>query len=334
VITMYESHFGLKCNPFGMTPDPECYFQSESHREAYAGLTYGIAERRGFMTLVGEVGTGKTTLLNAVMSSLDRSTVVILVRHTTVDREELLRIILHTLYASHGPRRTGKGRRQNGGSLTDSRTAGLSRIELINEFYAFVSGEFMAFQPPPLLIIDEAQNLSVDVLEEVRLLTNLEDPKSKMLQVILAGQPELEGKLMRTDLRQLRQRIAVSARLEPLSLEDTAAYITFRLEHAGCTTKNLFSKAAVDAIWTASKGSPRTINVLCDHSLVNAFAMGMGEVEGRTAREAIQDVLSLQLKDTSIRKPGPYLVSNLESNGGSSAGNPAPVNEEERGGRR
>ncbi len=153
---MYERFFGLKDNPFGMTPDPQCYFQSESHREAFAGLSYGIAERRGFMTLVGEVGTGKTTLLNAIMSSLDRSAVTILVRHTTIDREELLRIILHNLYASHGPRQTDKRRRQNGGSLTDSRVAGLSRIELINEFYAFVTGEFMAYQPPPLLIIDEA----------------------------------------------------------------------------------------------------------------------------------------------------------------------------------
>ena len=330
---MYESYFGLNDNPFGMTPDPQCYFQSESHKEAYAGLTYGIAERRGLMTLVGEVGTGKTTLLNAIIDSLDRSTVIILVRHTTVDREELLRIILYNLYASHGSRQMNNRRRRDGSSLTDSRVSGLSRIELINEFYAFVSGEFMADQPPPLLIIDEAQNLSVDVLEEVRLLTNLEDPKSKMLQVILAGQPELEEKLMRTDLRQLRQRIAVSARLEPLSPADTGAYIAFRLEHAGCNAPDLFRKAAVDAIWAASKGSPRTINVLCDHCLVNAFAMGMGEVEGRCAREAIHDVLCLQLKDTLIRKPGPYLVAHLESKGESSDGKAAAVNGEERGDR-
>ena len=183
---------------------------------------------------------------------------------------------------------------------------------MINEFYAFVTGEFLADQPPPLLIIDEAQNLTVDVLEEVRLLTNLEDPKAKMLQVLLAGQPELEEKLLRSDLRQLRQRIAVSARLEPLSLGETAAYIAYRLECAGCTAPGLFSRAAVEAIWSASKGSPRTINVLCDHSLVNAFAMGRREVEGAAAREAIQDVLFLQLRDRSVRKPGPYLVTHLE----------------------
>ena len=309
---MYESFFGLDHNPFGMTPDPKCYYQSESHKEAFAGLSYGIAQRRGFMTLVGEVGTGKTTLINAILDSIDESTVTILVRHTTVDREELLRIILHNLYAGQNNRNTDNRRRIDGGGMVDSRIAGLSRIELINEFYAFVTGEFLSYQPPPLLIIDEAQNLTVDVLEEVRLLTNLEDPKAKMLQVLLAGQPELEEKLLRSDLRQLRQRIAVSARLEPLSLGETADYIEFRLESAGCKASGLFSRAAIEAIWSASKGSPRTVNVLCDHSLVNAFAMGRPEVEGVAAREAIQDVMVHQLRDRAVRKPGPYLVTHLE----------------------
>ncbi len=309
---MYEKFFGLDSNPFAMTPDPSCLFQSESHKEAFAGLSYGIAQRRGFMTLVGEVGTGKTTLINAILHSLDESTVTILIRHTTVDREELLRIILHNLHAGLSQRKANKRRRTEGGGFVDSRIAGLSRVELINEFYAFVTGEFLAHQPPPLLIIDEAQNLTVDVLEEVRLLTNLEDPKAKMLQVLLAGQPELEEKLQRSDLRQLRQRIAVSVRLEQLSLGETAAYIEFRLERAGRSKAGLFQRAAVEAIWSASKGSPRTINVLCDHSLVNAFAMGRHEVESAAAREAIQDVLFLQLRDRSVRKPGPYLVTHLE----------------------
>lgn len=313
---MYETFFGLDRNPFAMTPDPSCHFQSETHKEAFAGLTYGIAQRRGFMTLVGEVGTGKTTLINAILHSLDESTVTILVRHTTVDREELLRIILHNLYAGRGRRKAVNRRVSDHGDTIDSRIAGLSRVELINEFYSFVTGEFLASQPPPLLIIDEAQNLTVDVLEEVRLLTNLEDPKAKMLQVLLAGQPELEEKLLRSDLRQLRQRIAVSVRLEPLSLAETSAYIDFRLERAGRSTPGLFQRAAVEAIWSASKGSPRTINVLCDHSLVNAFAMGRREVEGAAAREAIQDVMFLQLRDRSVRKPGPYLVTHLEDRDG------------------
>lgn len=330
---MYESFFAFKCNPFAMTPDPECHFQSESHREAFAGLTYGIAERRGFMTLVGEVGTGKTTLINAILKSLDPSTVTILVRHTTVDREELLKFILHNLYATQAPRKPSGRRRGDSGGSVDSRVARLSRVELINEFYAFVTGEFMAYQPPPLLIIDEAQNLTVDVLEEVRLLTNLEDPKSKMLQVLLSGQPELEEKLLRSDLRQLRQRIAVSARLEPLSLEDTREYIKFRINRAGCSNEDLFSRGAVEAIWTASKGSPRTVNVLCDHALVNAFAMGLRKVEGAAAREAVQDVLCLQIREKSVRKPGPYLVTHLESRNPEPSTDPDLADGTGRGGR-
>jgi type II secretory pathway predicted ATPase ExeA len=330
---MYEKFFGLDRNPFGMTPDPDCYFQSDSHKEAFAGLSYGIAQRRGFMTLVGEVGTGKTTLINSILKSLDPSTVAIVVRHTTVDREELLKIIVHSLYAGQGNRKTDNRRRSDGGGFVDSRIAGLSRVELINEFYAFVTGEFMSYQPPPLLIIDEAQNLTVDVLEEIRLLTNLEDPKSKMLQVLLSGQPELEEKLLRSDLRQLRQRIAVSVRLEPLSLPDTEAYIAFRLERAGCTDSGLFSKAAVEAIWTASKGSPRTINVLCDHALVNSFAMGKRSVEGAAAREAIQDVMFLRLREQSVRKPGPYLVTHLETRRDASSSGPGLEDGSERSGK-
>jgi type II secretory pathway predicted ATPase ExeA len=309
---MYEAFFGLTGNPFGMTPDPGFYFRSESHREALAALEYGVRERRGFMTLVGEVGTGKTTLLNTLLEALDRSTCTIQVRHTTVDREELLKLILNNLYASHGPRQPARKNRDTG-LFTDNRLSGLSRAELINEFNAFVTGEFMAYQPPPLLIIDEAQNLAPDVLEEVRLLTNLEDPKSKMLQVILAGQPELEGVLLRSDLRQLRQRIAVNARLEPLTLDETGDYVSHRLEKAGCVNDQLFSRAALKEIWSASKGTPRTINVLCDHALINAFASGLVQVDASSAQEAIQDVLCLRSRRQSVRKPRPYLVADFES---------------------
>lgn len=306
---MYEKFFNLNESPFGMTPDPRFYYQSPTHREALAALNYGVERRRGFMTLVGEVGTGKTTLLNTLLEKLDRSTCVIQVRHTTVDREELLKLILTHLYAAHGPRRSSRRRSRDSGRFADSPVHGLSRAELINEFCSFVNSEFMAYQPAPLLIIDEAQNLSVDVLEEVRLLTNLEDAKSKMLQVILAGQPELEGLLMRPDLRQLRQRIAIHARLEPLTLEETTNYVAFRLERAGHPDgKTVFSRTAMLQIWNASKGSPRTINVLCDHALLNSFAAGLPQVNAGATKEAIQDVLCVHKPPTHISKPRPYLV--------------------------
>ena len=143
---MYERFFGLACNPFGMTPDPRFHFPSTAHREALAALTYAVTERRGFMTLVGEVGTGKTTLINTLLDQLDRSMVTIHVTHTTVDSEELLRVILHQL---HGAQRRG-GR--DPGAAEASRLAALSRIELVNEFNSFVTGQFMSHRPPPLLI--------------------------------------------------------------------------------------------------------------------------------------------------------------------------------------
>jgi general secretion pathway protein A len=154
-----------------------------------------------------------------------------------------------------------------------------------------------------------------------------------MLQLILAGQPELEDKLLRTDLRQLRQRIAVSARLEPLSMAETADYIAYRLERAGCLNKDLFTRPAVEAIWSASKGSPRTINVLCDHALVTAFAMGMKEVEGPAAREAVNDVMCLRLREPPIKKPGPYLVNHFEGDRSDPSNDEGIVQSDGRGGR-
>jgi general secretion pathway protein A len=317
---MYERFFGLTCNPFGMTPDPRFHFASAAHREALAALSYAVNERRGFMTLVGEVGTGKTTLINTLLDQLDRAMVTIHVTHTTVDREELLRIILHQLYAVHGLR-VSAGRDPGAGE--SARLALLSRIELVNEFNSFVTGQFMAHRPPPLLIIDEAQNLSVEVLEEVRLLTNLEGPHQKLLQVLLAGQPELEAHLLKPELRQLRQRIAVNALLEPLTLEDAIEYIAHRLRVAGCPRQEIFRRAAVEAIWSASEGFPRTINVLCDQALVAAFALGMRLVDATLAQEVIEDVLCLSSEKLKFQKPKPYVVSHIDA--GSATKAPAPA---------
>jgi general secretion pathway protein A len=215
-----------------------------------------------------------------------------MVTHTTVDREELLRAIIHKMHRLDSVRGEG-GRPDRGGSSTVRQLADMSRIELINEFSSFVNGEFMAFRPPPLLLIDEAQNLAPDVLEEIRLLTNLEGPKSKLVQVILSGQPELESLLGRNDLRQLHQRIAVRAALQPLSCAETEEYVVFRLNQAGADGREIFTPDAVQAIWAASGGVPRTINVLCDYALVNALGTGADQVTWALVDEAIQDVLSV-----------------------------------------
>jgi general secretion pathway protein A len=161
-----------------------------------------------------------------------------------------------------------------------------------------------------LLIIDEAQHLSIDVLEEVRLLTNLEGPNCKLIQVILAGQPEFEQTMLLPELRQLRQRIAVAARLRPFSLDEVSKYVHHRLAQSGYRGGALFSRAALRVIWAASEGSPRTINILCDYALVNSFAVGHDRVDEGAAREAVQDVLEVDDAIRLLQKPQTYVVSN------------------------
>jgi TonB family protein len=265
---MYEDHFGLKGQPFSVTANPKFLFDSDSHREALISLQYGIQERRGFMLLVGEVGTGKSTILRALVEQLETSTRTILIHHTTLNRSELLQMILHEL------------------KIQDT---GLGRVEMLRALNEFLVGEAQAERPAPVLIIDEAHNLTAELLEEVRLLTNLELGDNKLLQLVLAGQPELDDQLRRPKLRQLRQRIAVWARLKPLSDKEAARYIEHRLKTAGARKRGLFTKDAVQAIWKASGGLPRSINHLCDQSLLNAYAGGHGNVNAASAMEAIRD---------------------------------------------
>jgi general secretion pathway protein A len=266
---MYEAHFGLKVKPFAVTPDPRFLYAGRSHREALAALVYGVKERRGFIRLVGEVGTGKTTLLRALLEGLDVSVRTVLITHTTIDREELLRMILNDLEMP-----------------CDS----LSRVQMIQSLHDLVLLQFQARMPPPLIIVDEAQNLADEVLEEIRLLTNLEMGDSKLLQVILAGQPELERKLEKPALRQLGQRIAVRARLEPLGAHDTAAYVRHRLRIAGARDVDLFSSAALATVWKRTAGLPRLINILCEQALVNAFGANKRKVDELLLEEAVRDL--------------------------------------------
>lgn len=266
---MYEAHFGLKTKPFAVTPDPRFLFQATAHREALASLVYGVKQRRGFVCLVGEVGTGKTTLLRALLEQLDVSVRTVLITHTTLDRDELLRMILHDLALPQ---------------------AGLARVDMIQALHDFVLAELMARCPPPLLIVDEAQNLAVEVLEEIRLLTNLEIGDSKLLQVVLSGQPELERKLAQPALRQLGQRIAVKARLTPLNEQETAAYVKHRLRVAGERNPDLFGRAALRRVWWRTAGLPRLVNILCEQSLVNAFGAGRDRVDEALVEEAARDL--------------------------------------------
>ena len=273
---MYEQTFGLRSKPFAVTPDPTFLFTGRGHREALAALAYGVKQRRGFICLVGEIGTGKTTLLRALLEGLDVSVRTLLVTHTTIDCDDLHRMILHELSLPH---------------------AGRTRAEMVQALYELVLAEFQAHRPPPLLIVDEAQNLADAVLEEIRLLTNLEIGESKLLQVILAGQPELERKLRRPALRQLDQRIAVRARLEPLDQDETDAYVRHRLRVAGSHDPHLFNRAALREVWARTSGVPRLINILCEQALVNAFGADRRGVNQKLVEEAARD-LGLQRSRT------------------------------------
>jgi general secretion pathway protein A len=266
---MYETHFGLRMKPFAVTPNPRFLYPSRSHREALAALVYGVKHRRGFICLVGEVGTGKTTLLRALLDGLNVSVRTALITHTTLDREDLLWMILNELLIPN---------------------AGLSRVEMIQALHDFVVAELEAGNFPPLLIVDEAQNLNDEILEEIRLLTNLEIGDTKLLQVILAGQPELEQKLARPQLRQLGQRMAVRARLEPLDREETAAYVNHRLRIAGSRDGHLFTRAALRRVWSRTGGIPRLINIVCEQALVNAFGANRNTVSEAFVEEAAHDL--------------------------------------------
>ncbi|HEY8121098.1 MAG TPA: AAA family ATPase [Myxococcota bacterium] len=246
---MYTQFFGLREKPFTLSPDPKYLFLSDSHREALAHLLYGIEQGEGFIAVTGEVGTGKTTLCRTLLERLDASTEVAFVFNPPLSGMELLQSVHHELGLL-------------GGEAT--------RQELTAELNQFLL-EKKAQGKHVLLIIDEAQNLERDALEQLRLLGNLETNTAKLLQIILLGQPELDAKLESPDLRQLRQRITVRWRLAPLSSGETREYVSHRLEVAGAA-KEIFTELATREVHRRSRGIPRVINLLCDRALLAAYA--------------------------------------------------------------
>src|SRR5271163_2898508 len=241
---MYKSFFNLKRNPFEITPDPSFLFPTKRHNEALAALYYGVSRHKGFVVMTGEVGTGKTLLIRCLLHLLNRSHVnYAYVFNSRLTPTEFLQYIA-------GDFRLG--------------TAGKSKSELLLDLSSFVIGRFQKGLTT-VLVVDEAHHLSVDVLEEIRLLTNLETPQEKLLQILLIGQPELDEKLDSTDLRQLKQRIALRSHLASLSLEETQGYIYCRLQLAGSTSPaQLFPMETVLEVHRQSLGFPRLINTLCE----------------------------------------------------------------------
>ncbi|HEY9150185.1 MAG TPA: AAA family ATPase, partial [Gammaproteobacteria bacterium] len=267
---MYEKHFHLDERPFSIAPDPRFLFMSARHREALAHLLYGVGEGGGFVQLTGEVGTGKTTLCRALLEQLPDNVDVALILNPKVTALELIATLCDELRVPY-PAGTDSIK-----TLTDA----LNRYLL----QAHAAGR------RTVLLIDEAQNLSPEVLEQVRLLTNLETQREKLLQVILIGQPELRDLLARDDLRQLAQRITARYHLEPMNRTETEAYVLHRLQVGGASG-SLFGRGAFDALQRLSGGVPRLINVLADRALLGAYVENRAQVTTPVLRRAAREVL-------------------------------------------
>jgi len=262
---MYLEFYKLNEYPFNITPDPRFLYFSPQHREAYDHLMYGIKNRKGFIELTGEVGSGKTTLCRAVLANLNGHIESALILNPSLTETQLLRAMLNDF----GLEVKGRDR--------------LAYIEILNEFLLEKCKEGTNVA----LIIDEAQDLSPQVMEQVRLLSNLETDQQKLIQIVLCGQPELKDRLARPDLRQLRQRITVRYHIPPLTLENTAMYIRHRLWVAGSDGSIAFEPEAISEIYHYSKGGPRLINAICDNALLAGYVKKTKNIDIDCVRKAI-----------------------------------------------
>ncbi len=250
---MYNQFFGLSKEPFSMTPDPSCLFLTPAHREALAGLTYAILSRKGFVVLTGDAGTGKTTLLRRVFGSIPSARIRFsMVLNPTLTPSEFLELALHDF------------------GIRDIPDSKAQRLILLQQFLL----EAHEKRQQAVLVVDEAHKLPLDVLEELRLLSNFELAETKLLQIVLAGQTELADLLDRQDLRQLKQRISVRLAIHPLSPTGVEHYIAHRWQKAGATRAHPFKAEAVAHIAQCSHGIPRLVNALCDNALMLAYATG------------------------------------------------------------
>ena len=262
---MYCEHYGFIRRPFELTPDPSFLFLGEAHREGLATLVYGVQSGKGFVLLTGEVGTGKTTLLHALLGQLGTNTESAFIFNPKLSPLDFFEM----LFQEFGIERKCE-----------------SKAEYLIHFNEYLI-ERLANNEPTLLIVDEAQNLSAEMLEEIRLLSNLETPTSKLIQIMLVGQPELNEMLSRPDLRQLRQRIALRHHLRPFNAKELRDYVRERLAKAGYTGKPIFNRGALRALYDVSGGTPRVINNVCDAALLQGYARDLPTIDGKVIREVV-----------------------------------------------
>lgn len=264
---MYEKHYDFTEKPFNMTPDSKFFFASAKHEEALNCLLLAISERNGFVVITGEIGSGKTTVCRTLLNKLDQSTKVALVLNTHLGKKELLTTILEDL------------------DIEYKSTSKTHLLSALNEYLL----EQVSKDVNVVLIIDEAQNLTPSVLEEVRMLSNLETEKEKLIQIILMGQPELKKKLALPKLEQFRQRVVFHYHLDPLNRAETGEYIRHRLKKAGNVEADIFEEGAIEEIYKHSKGVPRLINVMCHNALISGLVYETKRIPQKITLEAIAE---------------------------------------------
>ena len=264
---MYESYYGLKEKPFKILPDPGYLYMSQGHENAYTHLEYAIAENKGFVVITGEIGSGKTTLINYLLGKIEEDIKVGVITNTYVSPTQFLRMICQEF------------------DLADEN---LDKSGMLHLLQGFLIRQF-AERKRVVLIIDEAQNLTPKTMEEVRMLSNLEDEKNHLIQMILVGQPELKNKLKRRDLAQFAQRVTVHCHLNGLNASEVKEYILYRLKIAGSNRTDIFTDEAIELISLYSKGIPRIINILCDTALVYGYADNLEIIEKEIVENVIQE---------------------------------------------
>ena len=291
-MSVYGQYFGLRASPFGVNPDPEFLFVMPRISEILATLRYGITARKGFVVLTGEVGTGKTTLLNSVLRSFNEGRVATaFIVNPRLDVLDFFEFVL-TEFGIPPQSRTKSG--------------------MLLQLNRWLIERFRARQTC-VIVVDEAQNLSTELLEEIRLLTNLETASEKLLQIVLSGQPELEQKLREPGMRQLRQRISLWCRTEPLTCEETAEYVAARLRIAGATAP-IVEQEALQQVHRYSGGIPRLVNLICEYSLITAYVEQVNPVPARIVEAVAQEFeLEQQLALLSPLKASPASSSNART---------------------
>ncbi len=288
---MYLSHFSLNERPFSISPDPRFLFMSNRYREALAHLTYGVEDGGGFVLLTGEVGTGKTTVCRCLLQQLPDNTRLAFVLNPKLNSVELLATICDELDIKYPDN--------------------CNSLKILTDRLSDYLLKCYQKDLSVVVMIDEAQNIATEVLEQIRLLTNLETNQKKLLQIILVGQPELQEKLAKRELRQLAQRITARYHLRPLNLKETMAYVMHRVKIAG-SKKNLFSRKSIELMHVKTAGIPRLINTICDRALVAACSRNKHQVDHKIMAEAVSDVMGESRSvDVAIAKQSNFLKKNI-----------------------